>query len=305
MRADPVYPHPMRSVSRQISDRRKLAERLRSKIGAWIEPIAEARAKLLAPGLAEGETLPDGELELELLLRLLDRRLAELEEAEEKYRVTLQKLNAARHRRNRAAKTMNREIQALRRKVDAAHGSGGAADILELTGRTRRRAQAIHGQARWVVVVLRGLDVGAKTDPEAAGAAPADAELEKDAATAAAGAAAAGVVAAEAAEWRKTVEPAFKQLDTRLDRTGKLEPAVDLLRFNRDLACGEFDHTARHLVAITKSYALLVKEERAVERIRRAARPQKRPGPKKKKPAAPEKEQEPQAEGSREGEPMA
>ncbi len=239
----------------------KLAEMLREVFGAVSREIAARRAELLAPELRPGETMPDAELEHELYLRLLDRRLEAAVKAEQGYRREGIQQKVLSRQRDQATADLTRLLGGLRQVIDLARGKGASARLLAIKGRTERRQLGVYFQAGHALARLGGLiDLGLEsTDPAQAG------------------------VSSDPVVWRGMIEPAYRRLEDLRKFVTRQEKILDGLLIAKRKAFELFDDTARSLIRIAEGQCLLVGRHDLAERVRRFSRKRRRPGPKPKK----------------------
>ncbi len=235
-----------------VEDRERLAERLAGAVGVLIQRIAELRVEILAPRLGDGETLPDGRFELELLLRLLKHRAVHLRAVYREYLRGLARLEAAQVRCDDAAADLFEVMKRLRRLIEAERGTGAGGRVLGLGGRVRRKLRALLGQAITARSRLRGLLDNAFSE-------------------------------AQGREWLAILEPALEERQLAEDGVVGHEKRVQGLRITKDQALAAVDAAARGLVDVAVGYCRLLGEDELAADIRRAARRRRRPGPKKKK----------------------
>ncbi len=234
----------------------KLAEILKEVFGGMSREIAARRAEVLAPELRPGEAMPDAELEHELYLRLLDRRLDGAIAAEQAYRRAAIRDKSLRRRRDRATAELNRQLGGLRQIVDLARGKGSSARLLDIKGRTERRQQGIYDQTSDLLARIDELTPG---KPVLAG------------------------VSNDPRVWRGMIEPAYRQLGDLRQLFVQQEKIGAGLLIAKDKAFALFDETARGLVHIAEGECRLVGRNDLAKRIRRFSRKRLRPGPKPKK----------------------
>ncbi len=245
-------------MSRGLQDRLKLAEMLKQVFGALAEEVAARRVELLAPELRPGEAMPDAELEYELYLRLLDRRLDEAVEAERAYRRAGHRFKILSRRRDETTAELSQQLGGLRQVVDLARGKGTAAALLDIKGRTERRQEGVCSQAGDALVRLgelepgESLNAGVADDPEA---------------------------------WRGMIEAPYRRLEALRRSVLKQQKTLDGLLIAKDQAFALFDETARGLVRIAEGQCQLVGRKDLAKRVRQFSRKRRRPGPKPKKKA--------------------
>ncbi|MCP3964516.1 MAG: hypothetical protein GY719_42350 [bacterium] len=262
---------PKIKVSRGLRDRIKLAEILGEVLGSRSKEITSLRAEALAPDLRAGETMPDGDLENELGLRALKRRLDDARAAERDYSLAAVALKSLQIRIGEATAELSGRLRYLRQIVDLALGKGASRTYLAFRGRTPRRQDGVYSQAADVLARLGGLR---PSEPVLRG------------------------VSANPAQWRRMIEPAFRQLDDLRRRIKLQEKRLDGLLIAKKKAFDAFDGTARGLVRIAEGQCLLAGRKDLAKQIRRLSRKRKRPGPKPKRKAKKKKKKK-QASGTK------
>ncbi len=234
----------------------KLAEILREVFGAISPEIAALRAEVLAPELRPGEEMPDAELEHELYLRLLDRRLRDAIEIEQAYRRAAIRHKTLSRDRDQATADLTRQLGGLRQIVDLALGKGASAGLLDVKGRTERRQQGIYHQA---ADVLGRLDELTPQEPRIAG------------------------VSGDPVVWKGMIESEYRRLEDLRGLVLRQQKILDAYLIDKEEAFALFDDAARALVRIAEGQCQLVGREDLAKRIRQFSRERRRPGPKPKK----------------------
>ena len=242
-------------ISRGLQDRRRIAAVIHRFLEAHWPRVIELRAELFGELLREGETLPDGELELALWLRRLDKVLEDAATGEELYRRGLIVLGKHQRQRDQGVSELRLQMGGMRRFVDMALGAGSATQLLRFDGRTRRRHEALEAQAGGVLVRVEALEA---VEPILKGM-PADPEQW------------AGMIRGPLAALRKSNSQATLQ-----------ENKVEGLLIGKKRAFATFDLTARGLVRRVVGELQAVGEKELAKRLRQMTRRRKRPGPKKR-----------------------
>ncbi|MCP3963924.1 MAG: hypothetical protein GY719_39310 [bacterium] len=127
------------AVSRMLTHRQKDMLELVASIRSYKGRVAEALRESLAPGLREGETLPDHEISLELIGRSVERAFDRLMKLDDEYDETKNQLTATRREVKRLVrKELYPQAVSVRRAIDSAFGKPRGALIHTFTGRTPR-----------------------------------------------------------------------------------------------------------------------------------------------------------------------
>ncbi len=249
---------PKITLSRGLEDRIKLAEILREVFGAISPELARLRAEVLAPELRAGEEMPDAELEHELYLRLLDRRLKDAIETEQGYRRAAIRHKALSRDLGQTTAELSSQLGGLRQVVDLAMGKGTSKQLLDFKGRTQRRQLGVYSQAGATLVRLDELE---PVEPISAG------------------------VSGDPEVWKGMIEPEYGRLAHLRQLVQRQQKVLDALLIDKEKAFALFDVTARSLVRIAEGQCQLVGREDLAKRIRQFSRKRRRPGPKPKKKA--------------------
>ncbi len=198
-------------VLRRIDDTRALI----ASVDAFKEQVAAGFDRRLAPGLAEGEALPDFALSLDLVGRSVRIAVDRLRDAE---RQRIDRGLACAAVRRRAEKLARRKVYPLvvsvRRQIDSQLGKEDGRSVHRLEGKTLRKPRRLYPQLQNLVWALEG----DQTLP------PPSASFE-----------------AKRQDWLRELQPGYQDLTVLLDDLERSEMLEQGAKDEKKLAMQSFD----------------------------------------------------------------
>ncbi len=199
-------------VLRRLDDTRALA----GSIEVFKARVADGLGQRLAPGLAEGEVLPDFALSLDLVGRSVEREAERLRAAE---RGRIERGSECAAVRRRSVKVARREVYprvvSVRRQIDAQLGKEDGRNVHRMVGKTLRKPRRLYGQLQ---VLMWALEEDAELPP------PLLAGYEK-----------------KREDWLREVEPGYRQLTELLGELESLEMLEQAAKDEKQEAMQAFD----------------------------------------------------------------
>ncbi|MCP3916274.1 MAG: hypothetical protein GY711_12025, partial [bacterium] len=213
----------------------KDAQALRASIDVLKTRVAEGFDARLTPELAEGETLPDFGLSIELVGRSVGSALERLRSAEHGVFEREHQVAIVRRRSEQLARNeLHPQVVTVRRLIDAEVGKKDGRSIHGMSGKTLRKARRLHAQLEYLVWAL---EAGRRELP--------DPLFER-------------VAAEEREAWLRRIKPGYQQLDELLDKLADLEALEQLARDEKNETLRKFDACygeARRLVEASFGFA--------------------------------------------------
>ncbi len=213
--------------SKMFSQRSRDAEALLSSIHVFKDDVAAGLGKRLAPELAEGETLPDFGLSLELVGRSVESALEHLRVAERRYLELGTRCTKVRRQTEKLARReVYPRVVSVRRLIESQFGREEGRRVHGMAGKTLRKPWRLHGQLQYLVWALE----------DGSGELPAP--LLKS-------------VAAKREVWLSEVKPGFERLTELLDDLVQLQVREQSAQVEKNQAMKAFDDAygeARRLV---------------------------------------------------------
>ncbi len=200
-------------VLRRLDDTRSLA----ASIEVLKARVADGLGARLAPGLTEGEVLPDFALSLDLVGRSVERVAERLRAAE---RGRIERGSECAAVRRRSVKLARREVYprvvSVRRQIDSQLGKEDGRNLHRMVGKTLRKPGRLYGQLQ---VLVWALEEGTGELPP-----PLFAGYEK-----------------KREDWLREVEPGYRRLTELLDELEELEMLEQAAKDEKQEAMRTFD----------------------------------------------------------------
>ncbi|MCP3959768.1 MAG: hypothetical protein GY719_18120 [bacterium] len=201
-------------VVRRVGDMRAL----RSSVDVHRSRVAAGLGERLAAELAEGETLPDFDLTLDLVVRSAESALERLRAAERRYLGLQSECRRIRHASEKLARReVYPRVVSVRRLIEAQFGREHGRQVHGMAGRTLRKAKRLHGQLQYLVWTLEDVRSPLLPAPVLAG------------------------LAANRETWLGEIEPGYRRLTDLLDELLDLELSEQEARDDRNVAMKTFD----------------------------------------------------------------
>ncbi len=220
--------------SKAFIERSRDTAALRSSVDVYKARVAAGLGERLAPELAEGETMPDFGLSLELVARSVESALERLEVAETRYLDQCQLFVMNRRESEKLARRqLHPRVVAVRRLIESQCGRKVGREVHGMTGRTLRKPGRLHSQMQHLVWAL---EAGRGELPPPL--------LES--------------VASKREQWLREIQPGYQRLTGLIEEQARLRARENLAQVEKDAAIEEFDAAygeGRRLLAANFSFA--------------------------------------------------